>query len=172
MASSEWRIQQASWFSYSLFATPYSPLALLPFLAERADFHFKGPGAARLLIELPIGCCNRGGGHQQVGIVPCLLSPGVFTPLAPPGRIHPGIDDQMRDVDVFGPQLARHRLRHGAESEFRAGKGSKTGPAAQRSRRAGEEDVAPAPRQHQPRRFAAREKAGPAGHLPDFSKHA
>src|SRR5882724_12871965 len=116
---------------YSPFAIRHSPLALLPFLAERADFHFKGPGASRLLIELPIGCCNRGGWHQQVGIVQCLLAPEFLTPLANPGGIDAGIDDQMRDMDVLWPQFARHRLRHGAEPEFGAGKGGKAAAATQ-----------------------------------------
>ncbi len=88
-----------------------------------------------------------------------------------PGGIDTGIDDQMRDMDVFRPELARHRLRHGAQAKLRAGKGRKAAAAAERRGRASEEDIALASRQHQPRRFAARDKAGPAGHFPYFPKH-
>src|SRR4029079_4545262 len=35
-----------------------------------------------------------------------------------------------------------------------------------------EEDIALAARQHQPRRFAPRQEAGPAGHFPDFPEYA
>src|SRR5205085_9780320 len=75
-------------------------------------------------------------------------------------------------MDVLWSQLARHRLRHRAQAELRAGKGGIAAAAAQRRRCAGKEDVALAARQHQPRRLAASEEAGIAGHLPDLAEHA
>ena len=77
----------------------------------------------------------------------------------------------MGDVDVLRPELARHRLRHGAQAELGAGEGGIAAAATQARGGAGEEDVALAPRQHQPRRLAAGEKAGIAGHLPDLAEH-
>src|SRR5882757_9992509 len=130
----------------------YSPFAirLLPLLAERANLQLKRPGAARLLVELPVGRRDRGWRHQQIRIVEAYLAPQRFAALAHPGGIDAGIDDQMRDMDVFGAELARHRLRHRAQAEFGAGKGGKAAAAAQARGRTGEEDVAVATRQHQP----------------------
>src|SRR5262249_30011221 len=83
-----------------------------------------------------------------------------------------GIDNEMRDVDILRPQLARHRLRNRPQAELGAGKSSIPGTAAQRRSRPGKEYFPPAARHHQPRRLAAGEEAGIAGHLPDFAEHA
>src|SRR3954469_8260659 len=40
-----------------------------PFFAERPNFKLKSPGAARLLVELPVGGRDRGGRHQQIRVV-------------------------------------------------------------------------------------------------------
>src|SRR5216684_4280105 len=100
-------------------STRYSPLAIrvLPLFPERADFELECPGAARLLVKLPVGGRDRGGWHQQIRIIKRFLAPELFPALAHPGGIDAGIDDQMGDVDVLRPQLARHRLRHRAQSE-------------------------------------------------------
>ena len=90
---------------------------------------------------------------------------------ANPFGIDAGIDDQMRDMDVLRAQFARHRLRHGAQAEFGAGKRRIAGAATERRGGAGEEDVALAARQHQPRRLASGEEAGVARHLPDLPEH-
>src|SRR5436309_1749508 len=45
-------------------------------------------------------------------------------------------------------------------------------PTAKARGRAGEEDIAFAAGKHQPCRFAAREKAGTAGHFPNLAEHA
>src|SRR5258705_3975502 len=78
----------------------------------------------------------------------------------------------MSDVDVLRTELARGRLCHRAQAELGAGEGRIAGSAAQARRRAGEEDIALAPGQHQSRRLAACEKAGIAGHFPDLAEHA
>src|SRR6266480_8081621 len=89
----------------------------LPLFPERADFKLERPGAARLLVKLPVGGGDRRRGHQQIGIIKRLLAPHLLAALAHPCRVDAGIDDQMRDVDVFGSELARHRLRYRAQSE-------------------------------------------------------
>src|ERR1700738_3258739 len=78
----------------------------------------------------------------------------------------------MRDMDVLGTKLPRHRLRHGAKSEFRTGKSRKARSAAHAGGRSGKEDIALAPRQHQSRGLTAGEKAGIARHFPDLAEHA
>src|SRR5258705_12154890 len=152
-----------------LFAIRNSHLPLFP---ERADFQFKCPGAARLLVKLPVGRRNRRRRHQQVRVIKRLLTPEPLATRAHPGGVDAGIDDQVRDVDVFGSELARHRLRHRAQSKFGAGEGRITAAAAQGGGGAGEEYIALAARHHQPRRFAPGDKAGPAGHFPYFPEHA
>src|ERR1700745_2280055 len=104
-----------------------------PLLAEWPDLELKGPGAARLLVQLPVGGGDGSRRHQQIRIVERFLAPELFAALAHPGGVDAGIDDQMRDMDVLRPELARHRLRHGAKPEFRAGKRRIAAAAAQRS---------------------------------------
>src|SRR6202011_206870 len=135
--------------------SPFAIRVFLPLLPERADFQFKCPGAARLLVQLAVRGRDRGRRHQQVRIVERFLAPKLFAPLAHPGSIDTGIDNQVRDVDVLLSQFARHRLRHRAQAEFGAGKGRVTRAAAQARGGAGEENATLAARQHQPRRFAA-----------------
>src|SRR6266403_4958816 len=104
----------------------------LPLFPERANFKLERPGAARLLVKLPVRGGDRGRRHQQIGIIMGFLAPQLLAALAHPCGVDAGIDDQMRDVDVLRSELARHRLRHRAQSEFRAGEGRKTAAAAQR----------------------------------------
>src|SRR5882672_11186170 len=163
----------ASWFETAQ-APPHHEdrHRALPLFTEGADFQLKGPGAAGLLVKLPIRGCDRRRRHQQIRIVERFLAPELLAAFAHPGGIDAGIDDQMGDVDVLRSEFARHRLRHRAQSEFGAGEGRKAAAAAQGGGGAGKEDVALAPRQHQPRRFATGDKAGPAGHFPHLAEHA
>src|SRR5437867_710078 len=78
----------------------------------------------------------------------------------------------MRDVDVLWPQLARRRLCNGPQAELCAGEGRIARPAAKARGRSGEKDIALAAGKHQPRRFAAREKTGIAGHFPNLAEYA
>src|SRR5712671_645143 len=144
----------------------------LPLLAEWAYFQFESPGAARLLIKLPIGFRDRRRRHQEIRIVQRIRSQRLDPSLPHPFGVDAGIDDQMSNVDVLRTEFSRGRLCHRAQAELGAGEGRIAGSAAQARRRAGEEDIALAPGQHQPRRFAAREKAGIAGHFPDLAEHA
>src|SRR3981189_2657930 len=143
----------------------------LPLLAERAYFQLERPSAARLLVEQPIGFRDRRRRHQEIrgieGTRPQRLDPT----LAYPFGVDAGIDDEMGDVDVFRTQLARRSLGNGPQTKLRTGEGRITAATAQACRRAGEEDIALAPGQHQARRFAPGKKAGIAGHFPDLSKH-
>src|SRR5262245_47314694 len=123
---------------------------LLPLLAEGADFQLERPGALRLLVELPVGVCDRCRRHQEVRVVECIRAKRLDATLPYPFGIDAGVDDEVRDVDVLRPQLARYRLRHRAQAELGTGKGCKAAAAAQRRSRTGEEDVATTPRQHQP----------------------
>src|SRR5260370_28001248 len=120
--------------SYSLFAT-----RVLPLFPERTDFKLERPGAARLLIQLPVGGRNRRRRHQQVRVIERFLAPELFPALAHPRGVDAGIDDQMRDVNVLRSEVARHRLRHRTQSEFRAREGGITASPAQAVERAGQE---------------------------------
>src|SRR5438270_795157 len=95
-----------------------------PFLAEGAYFHFKRPGAARLLIKLPIGFRDRRWRHQQIGIVERVRPQRFDPPLPHPFGVDAGVDDEMGDVNVLRTQFARGRLGHRTESEFGAGERS------------------------------------------------
>src|SRR6202044_182802 len=116
------------------FAIRYSLFAFLPLFAERAYLKLESPGAARLLIKLPVGCRDGRGRHQQIRIVERFLAPELFTPLAHPGGIDAGVDDQVGDMNIFGPEFSRHRLRHGPKAELGAGKRREPATAPQRRR--------------------------------------
>src|SRR5262245_1381437 len=131
----------------------------LPLFAERADFELEGPGALRLLIELPIGFRDGRRRHQQIWIIQRVRPQRFDASLPYPFGIDPGIDDEMGDMDVLRPELARHRLRDRPQAELRAGECRIADAAAQACGGAGEEDVAPTARDHQPRGLATREEA-------------
>src|SRR6266567_3551712 len=93
MANSEWRIGDL----HALLA-PHYPLltihhplfatrAFLPLFPERADFQLKAPGAARLLVKLPVRGCDRRRRHQQIRIVERFLAPELLAAFAHPGGI-------------------------------------------------------------------------------------
>src|SRR5882672_703651 len=77
----------------------------LPFFAEGTYFQLERPGAARLLIELPVGLRDRRRRHQQVWIVERARPEGLDPPLAHPFRVDAGIDHEMGDVDVLRAQF-------------------------------------------------------------------
>src|SRR5258705_219900 len=143
----------------------------LPLFSERADFKLERPGAAGLLVELPVRGGDRRRRHQQIGIIKRFPAPHLLAALAHPCGVDAGIDDQVRDVDVLRSELAPHRLRHRAQSEFRAGEGRITAAATQGGGSTGEKDVALAARQHQPCRLAPGKKTGIAGHFPHLAEH-
>src|SRR5207245_7234299 len=129
---------------------------------------FEGPGALRLLVELPVGFSHRRGRHQEVRVIQRARPVRLQSPLTYPFGIDAGVDDEVGDVDVLRPQLPRGRLRDGAQPELRAGESRIADATAQGCGGAGEEDVALAARQHQLRRFAPGEETRVAGHLPDL----
>src|SRR5581483_1376766 len=53
-----------------------------PLLAEGADFQFKGPGAPRLLMELPVRPGAGGRRQQQSRVIQRIPSQGLRPPLA------------------------------------------------------------------------------------------
>ena len=86
--------------------------------------------------------------------------------------IDAGIDDQMRDMNVLGTELARHALRDRAQAGLGAGERRIADAAANARGGAGEEDAAFAARQHQPGGFAAGQESGIAAQFPNLAKHA
>src|SRR5690348_7100242 len=113
-----------------------------PLLAEGANFELEGPGALRLLVELPVGFRDGSGRHQQVGVIEGIGPERLQPPPTHPFGVDAGIDDEVRDMDVLRPELARRRLRYGTQAEFRAGEGRIADAAAKRRCRTREEDVA------------------------------
>src|SRR5258708_32467549 len=97
-----------------LLAIRYSPFASSPLFPERADLELKRPGAARLLVKLPVGGCDRRRRHQQIRIVERFLAPELRPALAHPGGVDAGIDDQGRDMDIIQTNPAAHWLLHSA----------------------------------------------------------
>src|SRR5450432_650471 len=144
----------------------------LPLLAEGTYLQLERPGAARLLVELPVGFRDRRRRHQEIGVIEGIRSQSLDPPLTHPFGVDAGVDDEMGNMDVLRAEFARGRLGDGPQAKLGAGEGRIAGSAAQARGRAGEEDIALAPGQHQARGFAAGEKAGIAGHLPDLPEHA
>jgi hypothetical protein len=122
---------------------------------------------------LPISFGYRGGPHQtaRIEIGERRLALPLLDPLAHPGGVDPGVNDQMGDVDVLWAELARGTLRHRTQAELGAGEGCIADPAAHAGGGPGKKDVAPAARQHQARRLATGQEASVARHLPDFAEH-
>src|SRR3984893_16600805 len=74
-----------------------------PFFRKGSDLALERPGVARFLIHLPVGLGDRFRPHQPARIEigeGCLTLP-LLDPLAHPGGIDAGVDDEMGDVDVF-----------------------------------------------------------------------
>src|SRR5262249_30665463 len=80
-----------------------------PFFCKGSDLPLERPGVARLLTELPIGLGNGGRPHQpaRIEIGERRLALAFLDPPANPGSVDPGIDHQMRNVDVLRAELAR-----------------------------------------------------------------
>src|SRR5579862_9238825 len=94
-----------------------------PFLPKRANLLLKGPCVGWLLIQLPVRVRHRLGSHQAARRKTFQRS-GAFLladPIAYPLRIDSGINDQMRDVNVFWSELARCALRDCAKAELGTG---------------------------------------------------
>src|SRR5262245_21071935 len=121
-----------------------------PLLAKGAYFLFENPGAARLLIKLPIGFRDGRRRHDTVRIevVERSLTFALANPLAYPGGVHARIDDQMGDVDVLWPQFTGCGLRHRAQAELGTCERCVADPATKARRRSGKEDAASAMWQH------------------------
>src|SRR5215813_6663057 len=77
----------------------------------------------------------------------------------------------MRNVDVLRAGLARRALRHGAQSEFAAGKSGVTGATAQARSGSSKEDVAAIPRHDHTRRLSPGKETVVTRHYPNFAEH-
>src|SRR3954470_24298463 len=142
-----------------------------PFLRSGTKIEFMGPAVAALLMGKPIRFGNRGGLGETVG--------GYLAGLNPPGRLHApmngfavdaGVDDEMDDVNVLGPELARHGLGQRAKAELCRREGGKPLAAANACGRTGKKDGAASARQHDARGFAPHQEAGVAGQLPGLEE--
>jgi hypothetical protein len=60
-------LDQALWIKSTISRTPAT--FPLPLLAEGSDFQLERPGAAWLLIELPVGFRDRRRRHQEIGVI-------------------------------------------------------------------------------------------------------
>src|SRR5262245_16273450 len=94
-----------------------------PCLEPWAQVHFVRPGAALLQVELPVDFRYRVGVQDAV-LIPQLVSLGEH--LADELGVDGAVDDDVRDVDALGPELARHTLRQGAQRMLAAGERRKT----------------------------------------------
>src|SRR6202049_2851096 len=113
----------------------------LPLLAEGSYFQLERPGAAWLLIELPVGFRDGGRRHQEIGVVEGARSQRLQPPLTHPFGVDAGVDDEMSNVDVLRAELARRRLGDSPQAKLGAGEGRIAGSATQARGRTGEEDI-------------------------------
>src|SRR5439155_1660282 len=90
-----------------------------PALAVRAQVELERPRVARLVMEHPVGLADRRRVHQRVGRQRGEVAPGGLDALAHEGGVDARVDHEMRDVDVLGPELARHALRERSQPELR-----------------------------------------------------
>ena len=117
-------------------------------------FPTRTSGGARLLVEQPVGFRPRWR-HQEIRIIEG-TGPSASIRRWRPIQCRRQVDNGMGDVDVFwDPTRAPCRRRPTDKNFTRRPHGA---PPTQACRRTGEEDIALAPGQHQPRRFAAGEK--------------
>src|SRR5271166_3087422 len=144
-----------------------------PFLSEGTDFLLEGPRVARLLVELPIRVGDGGRPHEssEVEVLHRLVALSFPDSIAHPGSIHAGIDHEMSDVDIFGPEFPRGALCNRAQTEFRRRECRVADPAAEARGGARKENRSAPARDHQARRLPARHETGVAGHLPDLAEH-
>src|SRR2546427_827222 len=114
-----------------------------PFLGRGTDLELERPRVSGLLVELPVRVRHRVGPHQPAGSEPCEggVPLALPDPLANPGGVHPGIDDEVRDVDVPRSELPSGALSERPQAELRAGEGRVSDAAAQARGCAGEEDA-------------------------------
>ena len=108
---------------------------------------------------MPVGFGDGDWVQQAVGR-PLLLEMSV------PLRTDLTVNDDMGDMDPFRPQFSRHGLRQRTEAEFSDRQIGEARSAAQRCRRAGEEDGAATRLQHRPRRASPDQEAAEAKRAP------
>src|SRR5262249_22835292 len=124
----------------------------LELLHPGPEVELQRPGASRLPVNLPVGL---GDGIRFQQRILRSLARQMSVALGPDLPI----DDDVRDVDALGTQLARHRLSQRAQAEFGHREVGETGAAAQRSGGAGEKDGATTGFDHRPRGAPANQEA-------------
>src|SRR5260221_10677555 len=86
-----------------------SPSTWLKLLHPWPQFHFPGPGAARLLQHAPVTQGNGIGIEHRIRPVGWLSARGAA---------NAAVDDEMRDVNALRRQFARHALGKAAQREL------------------------------------------------------
>src|SRR6266403_4374061 len=135
-------------------ASPMSPL-----LHGWTQIQFVGPAILGLMMREPVGVGNRTRFGQAVdgnllGINPCCRLHALMDCFA----VHAGVNPKMHNMNILWSQLARHRLRHGAEAELCRRKRGKPFAAPDAGRGACEKDGAVSSFQHVTGGLAADQK--------------
>src|SRR5262249_35010100 len=114
-----------------------------PFLGGGADLELERPGVGGLLVEVPVRVRDRVGPHQPAGREPGerYFPLALTDPLADPGGVRTGVEDEVRPVDVPRSELPSGALSERPQAELRAGEGRVSDAAAQARGGAGEEDA-------------------------------
>ena len=73
-----------------------------------------GPCIATLMMQHPIIVCYRFWVHKRVGGQGVWIFAPVLYSVTDEGGIDPGIDDQVRHMNVLGAEFSRHALCQGA----------------------------------------------------------
>src|SRR5436189_6455156 len=93
---------------------------MLPLLHGRTEIELVGPAIPALLAGEPIGVSNGSRLGQAIWWnFACLDPPGRLHALMNSFAIHAGVDQEVPDMNILRPQLARHRLGHSSKSELR-----------------------------------------------------
>src|SRR5437667_1798337 len=132
-----------------------------PFLAGGTDLELEGPGVGGLLVEVPVRIRHGVGPHEPAGseTVERRFPPAFPDPLADPGGVDAGIDDEVSDVNVLRSELPGGALRERSQAEFRAGEGRVPDAPAKARGGAREEDASAPTPHHEASRFSPGQEA-------------
>jgi len=126
-----------------------------------------GPAVPGLLMREPIGFGDGRGFREAVRRDVTGLDPFRRLHAQMDGfAVHPGVDQEMHDVDILGPEFAGHGLGHRAKSEFRRRECRKALAAADAGGRSGEENRTAPPGEHVARSLTADQKPAVTRKLP------
>src|SRR6266566_7969589 len=158
-----------------LVPTPHSVRSgaapMLPLLPGGAEIEFVGPAVPGLLMREPIGFGDGRRFREAVRRDVTGLNPFRRLHAQMDGyAVHAGVDQEMHDVDILGPEFAGHGLGHRAESEFRRRECRKSLAATDAGGRSGEENRTVPPRKHVACGLAADQKPAVTRKLPGLEE--